>query len=219
MTDALSIARKYFNVTELDAGEYREVNGGMINAAVKQYHIEGVGNMAIQKATAMLGLMKMDMMVITPTERDLPIFSYDIINAMGNHTLIIEVYDVLLDKTLEFNDRLLKIKENYSDLPDDDRGEHWYDDIKMSASVSKKGKKKAIADACDKLYGEYLEEFFKMASQLSIVEDEDAKRAKSAEYVNGLLTNGGPSTDQFVKMIGQEKTTEYFTKVIFGTAK
>ena len=44
-----------------------------------------------------------------------------------------------------------------------------------------------------------------------------AKRAASDAYVQGLLDNGGPSTDIFVDMLGKEKTTEYFKKYIFGT--
>lgn len=51
------------------------------------------------------------------------------------------------------------------------------------------------------------------------VADKAAKRALSDSYVQGLLDNGGPSTDQFVKMLGIERTTEYFKKIIFGTAE
>ena len=49
------------------------------------------------------------------------------------------------------------------------------------------------------------------------VADKAAKRAASDAYVQGLLDNGGPSTDIFVDMLGKEKTTEYFKKYIFGT--
>lgn len=219
MVNALEIAKKYFNVVEKDPGEYKTVKGGMMKAECKQYYIEGLGNMAFQNATAMFGLMKMDMMCITPINRDLPLFSYDIINAMGNYTLIIEMYDVMLNNE-EFMAKdlteFLEIKEKYSSLPDDDRGEHWYDSIKLSSSVSKKDKKKNIADKCDELYAAYLEKYFQMAKAMSECDDE-AKREKSHSYVDGLLTNGGPSTDQFIKLIGKEKTEEYFTKVIFGT--
>ena len=222
MTDALSIAKKYFNVVPRDAGEYKTVKSGMMTANAEPYYIEGVGSMTFQKAKAMFGLMKMDMMVITPRDRDLPLFSFDIIDAMGNYTLIIEMYDVMLNKSEKFeadiND-FVSIKNKYKDLPDNDLGEHWYDNLKLTSCVSKKAKKKDIAEACDKLYAEYLEKYFEMAKSMEEVEDKDAKRIKSEEYVNGLLSNGGPSTDQFVKMIGLEKTTEYFSKVIFGTAK
>ncbi len=219
MVNALEIAKKYFNVVEKDPGEYKTVKGGMMKAECKQYYIEGLGNMAFQNATAMFGLMKMDMMCITPIERDLPLFSYDIINAMGNYTLIIEMYDVMLENgTFMASDlpEFLEIKDKYKDLPDDDRGEHWYDSIKLTSSVSKKGKKKALEAQCDELYAAYLEKYFKMAKEMSPC-NADEKREKSHSYVDGLLSNGGPSTDQFIKLIGKEKTEEYFTKVIFGT--
>ena len=46
--------------------------------------------------------------------------------------------------------------------------------------------------------------------------DEKEKTIKNKEYVDGLLNNGGPSTDQFIKMIGREKTTTFFYKYFFG---
>ena len=37
--------------------------------------------------------------------------------------------------------------------------------------------------------------------------------------VNGLLSNGGPSTDVFIKMFGKEKTTYLYKNILFGTKK
>ena len=223
MTDSLAISKKYFNVSEKNVpGEFKVIKNFMMNTSVKQYSIDGVGNMAVQNAKAMFGLMKMDMMCITPIDRDLPLFSFDIIDAMGNYTLIIEIYDVMLEKN-EKNQKLLEtlegIKAEYADLPDNDLGEHWYDNIKCAACVSKKGKKKDIAEKCDELYGRYLDAYLSAASEMDEVADKAEKRALSDSYVQGLLDNGGPSTDQFVKMLGLEKTTEYFKKIIFGTAE
>lgn len=47
--------------------------------------------------------------------------------------------------------------------------------------------------------------------------DMAAKQAKTAAYVEGLLTHGGPSTDVFKKALGPEKTEQLFRKVLFGT--
>ncbi len=223
MTDSLATAKKYFDVSEKTVpDEYKVIKNLMMNTSVKQYSIDGVGNMAVQNAKAMLGMMKMDMMCITPISRDLPLFSFDIIDAMGNYTLIIEIYDVMLEKnekTAKLLETLESIKAEYSDLPDNDLGEHWYDNIKCAACVSKKGKKKDIAQKCDELYGRYLDAYLAAAKDMDEVADKEQKRAKSDSYVQGLLDNGGPSTDQFVKMLGAEKTTEYFKKIIFGTAE
>ena len=218
MTDALKVAKKYFEVTEKSVpDDFRMMKTSKMTTNIEQYEIAGLGNMTFQHAKAMFGLMKMEMMCITPTDRDLPLFSFDVIDAMGNYTLIIELYDVMLDKTETLSKTLEGIKAEYAALPDDDRGEHWYDSIKMPSSVSKKGKKKVIEAACDELYGKYLEAYFAAAKEMPEVADKAAKRAASDAYVQGLLDNGGPSTDIFVKMLGKEKTTEYFKKYIFGT--
>ena len=45
---------------------------------------------------------------------------------------------------------------------------------------------------------------------------QNAKTEKALFYINGLLENGGPSTDVFVKGIGKERTTELFHNILFG---
>ena len=39
---------------------------------------------------------------------------------------------------------------------------------------------------------------------------------KADAYRDGLLDNGGPATDAFLKVWGKEKTAELFQKVLFG---
>ena len=41
------------------------------------------------------------------------------------------------------------------------------------------------------------------------------KQARVRAYVDGLLQNGGPSTDQCKKLIGAEQTAALFRQVIF----
>lgn len=220
MTNALDIAKKYFDVRELEVpAEYASMKTSKMSTSIEQYYIDGLGNMTFQHAKGMMGLMKMEMMCVTPIDRDLPLFSFDIIDVMGNYTLIIELYDVMLNKDDTLNASLEEIKASYASLPDDDRGEHWYDNIKMSSSVSKKGKKKVLQAPCDELFEKYISEYFKYASGLELVTSPEAKRIASDGYVQGLLDNGGPSTDIFVDMLGKEKTTEYFKKYIFGTER
>ena len=47
--------------------------------------------------------------------------------------------------------------------------------------------------------------------------NEKKKNELSAHYVNGLLENGGPSTDVFKKSLGEDKTARLFKNVLFGT--
>ena len=48
------------------------------------------------------------------------------------------------------------------------------------------------------------------------VADRNQKQEKAAYYVNGLLANGGPSTDVFKKPLGDEVTAKLFRNVLFG---
>ena len=155
--------------------------------------------------------MKMDTLMVVPKEKDLPLYSYDRIYALGNDTLIVELYDTISGV---YNlERLRAVKDEYSDLTERDPGVHWYDEIKLAESVSKKGKK-AHTERLNELTVKHFEGYLEGAVGQA---DANVKQRKTAYYVNGLLTNGGPSTDVFKKCLGEEKTEKLFRKVLFGT--
>ena len=154
--------------------------------------------------------MKMDTLIINPEERDLPLYSYDRILAMGNDTLITEMYDTMASP-VDFT-QLDTVIAKYRNLPYRDPGAHWYDDIKLSQSISFKGKK--VAKDFDNLAKEHFKSY--LDAPASHTQDLQKKREKTLHYVNGLLNHGGPSTDVFVKGLGREKTEELFHKVLFG---
>ena len=203
-----------FHLNGLVIGEFQKMKVNGMNFQIWAFHAEGLGHVSAMVASGFFGLMKMDTLIITPTEVDMPLFSYDRVHAMGNDTLIYELYDTLLGEADLSG--LEAVKGNAASLPDHDLGEHWYDSIKLPVSLSKKGKKAHTAgfDACTQ---EYLEAFLAAAKTAAPCEAAP-KREKASVYVEGLLKNGGPSTDVFKKGIGDEKTAELFRKVLFGTA-
>ena len=156
--------------------------------------------------------MKMDTLMITPTDVDLPLYSYDRIYAMGNDTLIVELYDTLVNP-LDLS-ALDDVKSKYTHLAERDPGTHWYDDIKFKESISKKGKKAQTNDF-DALALEHFNAYLTLPA--TEVSDKVKKQELSARYVDGLLSQGGPSTDVFKKQLGIEKTKQLFEKVLFGT--
>jgi hypothetical protein len=109
-------------------------------------------------------------------------------------------------------DKLHEVKGQYTDLAERDPGEHWYDNIKLASSISKKGKK-AQSSQFDALA---LEHYKAYLAEENIVENVVEKREKAAYYVNGLLRNGGPSTDVFKKSLGEKTTEKLFRNVLFG---
>ena len=215
MTNKLiNLIKANYPLAEIDCGEFAEMKVSGMNFTISAYKAEGLGHVSVMRACGFLGLMKMDTLIINPTEIDLPLYSYDRIFAMGNDTLIVELYDTLLGDYSEAELLEVKEKEKYSAPPERDPGEHWYDSIKLGSSISKKGKKKdkkSLDDLTLLHFDAYL------ASSSASVTDLEQKQKKASIYVDGLLEKGGPSTDVFKKSLGASATEKLFKKILFGT--
>ena len=209
----LSAIHAKFPLTEQDAGDYKRLRASGMKFTIRPYKAEGLGWVSVMTATGFLGLMKMDTLIINPTEADMPLLSYDRVHAMGNDTLIYELYDTVVGQPdLSLLD---KAKGRTAILPDHNLGKHWYDDIKLSQSFSKKAKKLQTPAFDDAAY-QYMAAYLEAAKNAPACEAE-AKREKASVYVEGLLSNGGPSTNAFKKSLGIEKTCRLFRYVLFGT--
>ena len=212
----LKIIEKSFKLEEIDVKEYANVKAKGMKFDIKAYYAKGLGHVSVMTAKGFFGLMKMDTLIINATEKDLPLYSYDRVHAMGNDTLIIELYDTIIHPS-EFED-IDKVNDKYDDIPKHDLGEHWYDSIKLEESVSIKGKIKKDKELFDEYAMEHFQAYINTVNGGSDV-DTEQKLKKAAVYVEGLLKNGGPSTDVFKKALGEEATAELFRKYLFGTDK
>ena len=206
----LDLIKEKYSLSPLNAGDMATLKASGMKFSVEAYKAEGLGHVSVMRAKGFFGLMKMDTLIINPTEIDLPLYSYDRILAMGNDTLIVELYDTVVGEYSDAN--LSKVKERFASLPERDPGEHWYDSIKLASSISKKGKK--ITQELDQLTIEHFRAY--LESSTATVTDGKSKKDMAAVYVNGLLDKGGPSTDVFKKELGVDKTTKLFRKILFG---
>lgn len=206
----IDLIKAKYPLSPINAGDMATLKASGMKFSVEAYKAEGLGHVSVMRAKGFFGLMKMDTLIINPTGIDLPLYSYDRILAMGNDTLIVELYDTLIGDYSE--DGMISVKEKFTSLPERDPGEHWYDSIKLPSSISKKGKK--ISSELDKMTLEHFKAY--LASSSAPVEDSESKKDMAAVYVNGLLEKGGPSTDVFKKELGIEKTTKLFREILFG---
>ena len=207
----LEIIKRKYPLTEIDTSEFSSFKAKGMKFEIKAYYAKELGHISVMKANAFFGLMKMDTVIIVPKEKDLPLYSYDRIYAMGNDTLIVELYDTMVNKS-DFS-QLDVVKGEFDYIPERDLGVHWYDHIKLSQSISKKDKKK-VSKQLDLLTLKHFEAFLNV--ETLVLNDKNKKNELSREYVNGLLSHGGPSTDVFIKMFGYEKTEELYKKILFG---
>ena len=177
---------------------------------ISSYEAQGLGHVSTMQSKGFFGLMQMDTLIITPIDTDLPIYSYDRIKAMGNDKLYIEVYDTVINKP-SF-DPMDRVKDKYNDLPKTDLGKQWYDDIRLPQTATYSGKK-TDSERFDSMALEYMKAFISING--AAIEDPETKNSKISYYVDGLLSNGGPATDVFLKAIGKEQTTTLFKEVLF----
>lgn len=184
-----------------------------MNFIIRQYYAEGLGNVSTMTASGFFGLMKMDTLVINPFEKDAPLLSYDRIHAFGNDSLYFEMFETRIDSS----DKPGYIKD-LSDLKgkyDFEVKPTWYEDILYKESIHKKAKKKNSADL-DKTADSFYDAYLKWLKEAKACNKEE-KKAKARVYTEGLLENGGPSTDVWVKEKGLEYTKKFFREVLFGT--
>ncbi|MBQ7335406.1 MAG: hypothetical protein IJW92_02900 [Clostridia bacterium] len=208
----LHLIRQRYPMQALDTGEFSALKVNGMTFSIQVYAVQGLGHLSVMRAKGFFGLMRMDTMMLVPKDKDLPLYSYDRIYAMGNDTLIVELYDTLTQPT--DLSALDGVKASYAHLGERDPGEHWYDGIKLAQSISKKGKK-AQSPALDALAIAHFEAY--LNAPASDVPDGNKKAELSARYVNGLLSQGGPSTDVFKKSLGEQVTERLFKTVLFGT--
>ena len=124
---------------------------------IEKYNAENFGNVSIMNGVGMFGLMKMDTIVINPFEKDMTLFSYDIINAMNNETLFLEQYDTLLDESYReiINENMSILVNSFDKVENEPYISKWYDSLYLD-KVSFKKKSKKIKNYFDSIALEYL---------------------------------------------------------------
>lgn len=212
----LSLIKKNHALESKSVGAFKTFKAKGMTFVCEAYDADGLGHVSVMKAKGFFGLMKMDTLVIAPTQKDLPLLSYDRIYAMGNDTLIIELYDTMGECKADLR-AVRAVKERFAHLPErfaeGEEPAHWYDSIRLSETTSKKGKK-GDSESFDAYTLEYVSAYLSLDAENC---DKAEKIARTDVYANGLITQGGPATDVFKEQFGEEKTGNIIKGVLFGT--
>ena len=203
-----------FPLRRLDIGDFADISGKGMRFRTRVYDAEGAGRLCLMEMKAFGGLMKMESAVFSPVTLDGPLFSCDMVDAMGSITLLLELYDTTLSHPAM--EALGEVKARYAALPAHDPGRHWYDSLRLPVSDFKKGKRQRSFFA--EYARDYNEAYFALLSDCGAC-DADEKREKNAAYAEGLLKNGGPAVDTFRKILGEEKTAAFLKRYMFCCAE
>lgn len=213
MNQLLEMINAYYDLREQDTNTYKDAELNGIPLIIKSYDVVNFGSVSILSSAS--NVMNLDTLILNPFSKDMPLFSYDRIKAFQTDTLFIELYDTLLDKSMNkvVNEELNKIKKKYQDINELEHKDNWYDSIRLDASISKKVELNQ-SNLFDELTKEYLKTYLSISKNLCSC-NEELKKAKAKEYTDGLLENGGPSTDAFIKAKGKEYTEKLYREVLF----
>jgi len=196
-----------------EAPEFDAFNVAGMDFTTRGWDAQGLGRVSLMEAKGMGGAMTMTALIVNPMEIDAPLFNLDLISLPGKKMLYMELYDTLLAAPRN-EAPFAAIRGDYGEIMDLPGKPCWYDDIRYGASVTKcamAGQEGRL----DELMARFGEEYLDLLKDARPC-DPAQKKGKADAYRDGLLANGGPATDAFLKVWGKEKTAELFQKVLFG---
>ena len=198
-----------YPLKEKDIAEFRSFKVGPANNECEAYDAKNMGNIFAMSSKAMLGLMKMETLVIAPFDIDGPVFTLDVINGKN---IYIDLIDATLDKSYD-EKRTLAVKNKYLAFLQNDQKAKWDDKFRLRSSLNGKFPDAKKAEEC---VMEMVEAYLKSLDETHVCYSGD-KKEKIREYTDELLENGGPATDVFLKQLGREKTERFFNEAMFAT--
>ncbi len=214
----LSMLRQNYRVTEIDTGALESfVVAGRFHA-VRQYEIEGVGNLLVM-TNPKEGAMQMDTFTITPYYKNLPLFTTDYMYFEDRRMFLNEIYDLVEEKNELYREYIGRFAENCASVADLEAmpmKECWYDSIRpvVAARIAPPEEDDRILD----LFLKNLSTFIEMEQKMPLLSSEkrSGKWLKNYEYAKALVEDGGVSTDLFVQSLGAEETKRFFYSVFFA---
>ncbi|CDM68918.1 hypothetical protein CM240_1760 [Clostridium bornimense] len=210
-----------YNLKEIETGKFANIQIQDIIYNIKQYNINGVGNLLVMdsKDSAKLQMVSF---VITPYYKLLPLFSTDYIYMQEKRSFLIEYYDLVPEKDevyLSYMNRFRCLKAEHNKLEDMILKKCWYDSLKPVCTAKNTDKSKDLE--ISSMFVDNLNLFIEMEinSKLLTIEERKLKWEITQKYTDGLVDNGGVSTNVFKAIMGSEVTKEFFNKVFFGTSR
>ena len=136
--DAVAVLQEKFAVKEITPEKYRTMGSLMMRFHLEQYAVEGLGNLCVLKTRAMLGLMNLLTVVVTPSSgKNVPFLLIDTMDMGKKHLCYVEYYDCTAGGADK--DKLLAASAPYGDVADYAEKPAWYVQERMAGSLIKTG--------------------------------------------------------------------------------
>lgn len=211
---------EHYKLIPKDCSEFEHFKVFNMDYSVKQYELEGVGNLSIMDCKDSDSL-QMISAVITPFYKNLPLMSCDFMYTGEKRTFLVEIYELLEEKDEMFDSYMKEfqaIKNDYDALNNMKVKECWYDDIRPVCTA------KQILSDQDKemieIFERHIQQYIKMEQEMpKLPEDKLMGKWKATQnYTDSLIDQGGPATNAVKAVMGAEKCRTFFNSVFFGVS-
>ena len=217
----LALLREHYEVQEceIDPAFVNPVVAGRPNH-VQRFDIRGVGNLLMMTAKD-VEENQLSSFVIMPYYKNLPLFSTDYVYTGDKRFFLIEVYDLSVghdEAYLAGIDAFSQCAKDWDDMPAFPTQPRWYDDVRpvcVAKAPSVEQDELSIQRFLDEL--SVFVEMEAAAEPLS-AEDRARKWQVNKDYSDGLIDQGGVSTDMWTEALGAENVRRFFDEVFFGPA-
>ncbi len=211
----LSALGRTYELRQEDLGSDAHLSAKGMTFETESWKIPGVGHLCVMQMKAFLGLMRMETVIVAPTDVDVPLFNLDWVKAFGTETQIAELYNMqLVPWPDECNDAFECARNQYADLPDAPAGEpHWYDDILYPCSLHKKGR--GQTERMSNAAQDYLTTYVELLAAAPTCNPKK-KAAKVQSFAERLFEEGGPAVNQVTKLFGKQTARRVILQHMYG---
>ena len=203
--------KKIGEVKKREMGAFATIKRSGMRFDLASYEWKGIGYLSTIETKGFLGLMKMESLIFTPLEVDVPLAAYDGMHVFGKDILILETYDTTINP-IDLSS-LEEIKSKYADLPDRAAASGWEKDLMLSPCLSKQGR--GIGEKIRSLSDEWLTEYLRLFVNAPKCSREE-KRERIKHYTDNLFKQGGVAVNQFKKMLGEKEALELLGQYVFS---
>ena len=204
--DAVAVLKDRFTLKEITPEKYRTMGNLMMRFHLEQYAVEGLGNLCVLKTRAMLGLMNLTTVVVTPSSgKNVPFLLIDTMDMGKKHLCYVEYYDCTADGADK--DLLLAASAPYRDVADYAEKPAWYVKERMDGSLIKTGDKARLEQmALDALQA--------YAKQAAAAPTKPENLAGLTAFQRRMVQEGNPSTAALTRTLGQAGAEAFFKTVV-----
>ena len=204
--DAVTILKERFELSKITPEKYRTMGSPMMRFHLEQYEVKGLGNLCVLRTKAMLGLMELVTVVVTPsTGKNVPFLLIDTMDMGKKHLCYVEYYDCTADGA--DRDLLLAASAPYGDVADYAEKPAWYVSERMEGSLIKTGEKARLEQMATDALTAYRE-------QAAAAPAKAENLTKLKAFQERMVKEGNPSTAALTKTLGKEGAEDFFRTVV-----